>query len=1029
MPRTRFSAAVLLAALLAASPAMAIVTVEGSVQPAGPSGTFGNLPEGTIDADGDGINDYINIGGNRVFSDGTRFDDPDGSLTGAVPWDDEALWVDYDTRQNILVGDAFSTGSLTINGGSALRYAHLVIGHASELSPFPTTLNFDPTDDPDRFDFITDLTTVQTGGGGSGTMIITGPGSIFNNDPNIIPREFQTDLNAVEFARGGGRFDNPIYDLAGELQSTVLIPGGINPTIRDDDDGYDVIVGLTGTGILQIDNGGRMEVQDDLMVAVGNETVGSVIVDGFGSSLSAFGRSRLDDSGLTVENDHSSFIGGRGAGSLTVQNFGRAEFRNGLAIGAPTGSALISETSTSAQGAGQGSGTVEITGNGSRMDVYATSGIAGLQTNSGENLALAIGSVRTGSIATPIDPALTANQNLQTGTLTIAADATVNVLFSQAYSTNLGDANAAVGPNGQVFLRDGNFLIGNRLIHDGDINGYGLIRARELETSISSVISGGDPNAQSGVPSDPLRIVLLGDGLPPAPLEPPALAHRGVIEGKVDMQISGDVANGGVIDISGELSARSLFMNNGALLRSNASISGPLRIRLSSDTQVTAGPPAVGVAPVALLNGGTIAGDIDLVTAGGIENGDPTGGGNGGSIRASGSIQSGTLLNNRYGEIRVGQGQSLSILATATTAILNPRVFQNGVNQAGAIANGPATPATFYQANLGTIRVDGGYLELGRAAGFVPTTNPLVTPHVELFRNARSVVDGAALGTMQLSDGEVRFRNGVYNTGVIAMTAGDNTISGQVVNAGEISYGGALFPGIILVSGNHTTATFEDLVVNDGFISIGPDNNVVNFLGDLINSGTIEVAENISSFGVSESAYLVVAGNVQINGGTVGFAFATGGSSAPVTAPLTAGFSTTLIDAGSLDPTSRFSALDLPTLATGEYWDVVYDTVENEVRLEIVASAAFGADFDGDGFVTMSDVNVWQRNAGITSGASIIQGDADGDGDVDLTDYGFLAQQLVAGVPVAVPSAAVPEPAAAAMAALLALAAATRRRG
>ncbi|MEQ8847180.1 hypothetical protein [Botrimarina sp.] len=1036
-----------LAALaLAVRPALAIVVIDGSVQPAGPSGVFGNPPEGTYDDDGDGLNDFINIGGNRIFSDGTRFDDPQGLLPGVIAWNDEALWVDYDTTQNIIVGDAFSTGTLTINGGTALRYQHLVIGHASELSPFNTTLSFDPTTNPEQFDFTADLLTVETGAGGSGTVIITGPGSVYNNDPNLIPREFQTDLN-IALDR---RFDTPIYDLTDNVLVDSELAPGVEPTIRDETVGFDVFVGLTGSGILQIDNGGRIEIQDDLMVAVGDETVGAVIVDGFGSTLAAFGRSQLDENGLIVENETTSFVGGRGSGSLTVQNFGRAEFRNGLSIGAPTGEAATA-TDSIAQGAGQGSGVVRVTGFGSRMDVYAAEAVAGFEVvDSGglpevggatplvsHDLALAVGSLRDGSIAQPLNTADPDNQNLQPGTLVIADEATVNVLWDESYMTNLQDANAAVGPNGQVILRDGSLYVANRLIHDGDINGYGLIRARAIETSISSVISGGDPTAEYGVPSDPLRIVLLGDGSVPGPTSPAAFTHRGVIEGRVDMQVTGDVTNDGVIDMSGELVARSLSTMNGSLLRSNAATPGPLRVRLSSATQANNLPGMGSTAPAALENNGTIAGEIDLVATGGVINGSPVDAmdppGNGGSIRASGVIQSGTLLNHRSGDIYVGAGQSLSILATATQSIIDARVVQDGANQGQA--DGTVDPnATFYQANLGSIRVDGGDLELGRVADFTPPTISTLVNHEQLFRNARyfNSTEGLVTGTIQVEDGAVRFRNGVYNTGVMAFTAGDSTVAGQVINAGPAEYIPAASPlsGVILVSGGQTTVTFEDNVYNDGVLSIGPNNNVVNFLKDLTigPNGEVQIAENISTFGLSESSYITVAGTVDINGGSLSFAAADATSSALAAATLTDGFSQTIISSLELAAGSRFTAFDLPLLATGDFWNVVYDLADDEVRLEVVSSSAIGADFNDDGVVDQEDVDIWLMNVGVTMGASFLQGDADRDGDVDLTDYEFIADQIVTGVPVVIPAVAVPEPAAALLAAI-ALAGAARRRG
>jgi hypothetical protein len=89
----------------------------------------------------------------------------------------------------------------------------------------------------------------------------------------------------------------------------------------------------------------------------------------------------------------------------------------------------------------------------------------------------------------------------------------------------------------------------------------------------------------------------------------------------------------------------------------------------------------------------------------------------------------------------------------------------------------------------------------------------------------------------------------------------------------------------------------------------------------------------------------------------------------------------------------------------------------DSVLLQIVSqAAAIGPDFNGDGVVNTADLNVWLANVGITSGASVTQGDADADGDVDGDD--FLFWQRNAGRPMpwtgsgagSGSGAAVPEP-------------------
>ena len=48
---------------------------------------------------------------------------------------------------------------------------------------------------------------------------------------------------------------------------------------------------------------------------------------------------------------------------------------------------------------------------------------------------------------------------------------------------------------------------------------------------------------------------------------------------------------------------------------------------------------------------------------------------------------------------------------------------------------------------------------------------------------------------------------------------------------------------------------------------------------------------------------------------------------------------------------------------------------------------AIGPDFNGDGVINGLDLAIWKANNGITSVATVLQGDADGDGDVDGADF------------------------------------------
>ncbi len=62
--------------------------------------------------------------------------------------------------------------------------------------------------------------------------------------------------------------------------------------------------------------------------------------------------------------------------------------------------------------------------------------------------------------------------------------------------------------------------------------------------------------------------------------------------------------------------------------------------------------------------------------------------------------------------------------------------------------------------------------------------------------------------------------------------------------------------------------------------------------------------------------------------------------------------------------------------------------------IDAYAHLAPFADFNFDGVVDSADYTMWRNHVGMTSGATLEQGDADGDGDVDAADYAIWRQDL-----------------------------------
>jgi hypothetical protein len=217
----------------------------------------------------------------------------------------------------------------------------------------------------------------------------------------------------------------------------------------------------------------------------------------------------------------------------------------------------------------------------------------------------------------------------------------------------------------------------------------------------------------------------------------------------------------------------------------------------------------------------------------------------------------------------------------------------------------------------------------------------------------------------------------------MAFIGGDNLVMGEVRNGGLIDYDGRPAPtqqyfvdGLITVSGKDTSVTFEDDFQNRGTLKIGPDDNVVSVLGFFDNSsGTIDITAD--SFG--ESAYLNIASFATIFGGSLSFAYSDSLS-------LTDGFSVEILSAaGGLNVLGGFASTSLPVLSAGLRWDVIYDTLAREVRLEVNStSLAIPGDSNGDGFVNIADYTIWRDTLGSMTD---LRADYNGNGVVDQDDY------------------------------------------
>jgi hypothetical protein len=236
---------------------------------------------------------------------------------------------------------------------------------------------------------------------------------------------------------------------------------------------------------------------------------------------------------------------------------------------------------------------------------------------------------------------------------------------------------------------------------------------------------------------------------------------------------------------------------------------------------------------------------------------------------------------------------------------------------------------------------------------------------------------------------------------VVAFTAGDNRVSGDVLN--DIT-------GSILLRGESNTV-FENDLTNSGVLELGADGSAVTMtvLGEFINlpTSTLSLSIGASSTGYQLSN-VMVGGNILL-GGLLEVDLGTTGPAA--LDPMPGDEFEIISGAGLL--LGAFGALDLPMLSDPT-WQWLIDYSNSDVTLIVSDLITIGGDFNGDGIVDADDLAVWEMNFGIQMGATGAMGDADGDGDVDSDDYYIWLAQL-GGAPmppgaIVGGGAAVPEP-------------------
>lgn len=289
--------------------------------------TRGDVPQAnnafgtnTVDADLNNILDTIDSQGNNVYSYLADANDPLGpspSNGNNLPWNAPTIWSDYETSQNILVGQT-GPGEIEINGGTSLRYQHVVLGGHGEFGVTSGILNLQATteansDQSADFAYQAQIDNSALSTNGLGILTVVGFGSTLNLNPGVIEGEWQNVFRIYHEA-AGTTWDGTVPDDSG----------------RPTDKGFNCFVGLKGSGKLYVEAGGSVLVQNRLLVGMSEGSFGNVEISGSGSTLAAYGESSV---GITSTTEPWSLIGDEGNGVLIVKNGAKASFLGGLRCG------------------------------------------------------------------------------------------------------------------------------------------------------------------------------------------------------------------------------------------------------------------------------------------------------------------------------------------------------------------------------------------------------------------------------------------------------------------------------------------------------------------------------------------------------------------------------------------------------------------------------------------------------------------------------------------------------------------------
>jgi fibronectin-binding autotransporter adhesin len=884
-------------------------------------------------------------------------------------------------------------------------------------------------------------------GGSTGLVTVSGPGSTLTNSSNLyIGRigdgtlnitddglvEVSADTHVVVNAGSGGAINfskgtlttdgflgaaddlsgegtinthglvsnvDLIFDATHDLTQILTLNGsGLNITVNLDVDGSGSMgAGYTGNG--------SMHISDSLAV---QSTQGYI-----GYYSGSIGVVTVSGAGATWANSHDLNVGLSGAGTLEITNGGTVSNVDGDIGYSPgsTGAVTVSGagatwTNSRDLNVGMfGDGTLEITNGGA---------VSNRMSNIGQ------GNDSTGAVTvTGVEATWTNSENLYVGR---GGFGTLDIINGGGVSSTDGYIGSYSGSTGAVTVQD----------------------AGSYWTNSDSLYIGGS-NASSGGTGE----LTVGNG------------------GTVSVAGTLKLWSGGTLNIhGGSVSTGTLEMDGGTVNFTAGSLS--CTESLLVDPGEFLGPDLTLEMPMSLSVGGTttVGGAATLTL-------------NGGSLSTGSLVRYGVLAFNSgtfnltddnltigagglFGQtIEVPGGKTINVTNTAAVSPTGHLLVTGGNFGAGDLVNTGLVELDRATARIGgTALTNQGVLTGGGRIGAV--LNNTVAGHVQIGAGRRMIFTSAGnsnAGTIDVIGGEaqfigdlaneastglitgrdatLRFTGGLSNAGSVALSFGTSDVFGDISNEAT---------GRIVLSGGGN-ATFYDGVVNNGEVQVSAGSTAVYF-GDVTGSGTFSgTGTNYfeGDFHPGSSPAEVSFGGDVVFGPLAGLQMELGGmvggdeyDQLNVAGDLTLGgtLQVVLIDGFAPGVGDTFDILDFDDLNGTEFGEIelpelvgrkAWDTSNLYTTGLLVVAAMMEGDTDGDWDVDVTDYAAF---VGAFGGDGDWRTDFNADGRVDLTDFVMLRANFGFGVPVSAPEygTTVPEPATLSLLALGGLVVLRRRK-